>query len=377
MDGLTSLHPLRSARRLVLKFGSALLTENGAVRASWLPTVAADIAACRQAGQQVLVVTSGAVALGRGLLGLGTGKLPLPEKQAAAATGQIALAEAWRNALAAHGMTAAQILVTLEDTENRQRHLNARHTLETLLAHGAVPIINENDTVATAEIRYGDNDRLAARVAQMAGADLLILFSDIDGLYTADPRKDPVARHLPEVPRLTRAIEAMAGVAPEGISSGGMVTKLMAARIATAAGCAMMSADGRHQAPVQRLCAGARFTLFHATTTPLSARKKWIAGMVAARGRIVIDAGAERALKAGNSLLPIGVVAVENTFEKGDPVLLIGASGRTVAKGLASCSSDDARRAMGRQSAALAELPGFAGSEEMLHRDDIVLMDDV
>jgi glutamate 5-kinase len=377
MHGLSSAHPLKAARRLVLKFGSALLTDDGAVRAAWLPTVAADIAACIAAGQQVLVVTSGAVALGRGVLGLGNGKLPLPEKQAAAATGQIALAEAWRNVLAAHGLTAAQILVTLDDTENRRRHLNARHTLETLLARGAVPVINENDTVATAEIRYGDNDRLAARVAQMAGADLLILFSDIDGLYTADPRKDPAAHHLAEVPRLTPEIEAMAGVAPEGISSGGMVTKLMAARIATSAGCAMMIADGRQPAPLQRLLDGERHTLFHATTSPLSARKKWIAGMVAAKGRIVIDAGAERALRTGNSLLPVGVVDVQNDFDRGDPVLIVTPAGRTVAKGLASYGSEEARLAMGRQSGDLAELPGFAGSEEMLHRDDIVLMDDV
>ena len=240
-----------------------------------------------------------------------------------------------------------------------------------------MPVINENDTVATAEIRYGDNDRLAARVAQMAGADLLILFSDIDGLYTADPRKDPAAHHLADVPRLTPEIEAMAGVAPEGISSGGMVTKLMAARIATSAGCAMMIADGRQPAPLQRLLDGERHTLFHATTSPLSARKKWIAGMVAAKGRIVIDAGAERALRTGNSLLPVGVVDVQNDFDRGDPVLIVTPAGRTVAKGLASYGSEEARLAMGRQSGDLAELPGFAGSEEMLHRDDIVLMDDV
>jgi glutamate 5-kinase len=374
---LVSTHPLRSARRLVLKFGSALLTEGGALRAEWLETVAADIAACLNAGQQVLVVTSGAVALGRGILGLGTGKLPLPDKQAAAATGQIALAEAWRNVLAAHDLTAAQILLTLDDTENRRRHLNARHTLETLLARRAVPIINENDTVATAEIRYGDNDRLAARVAQMAGADLLVLFSDIDGLYTADPRRDSTARHLADVPRLTPEIEAMAGIAPEGISSGGMVTKLMAARIATTAGCAMMIADGRRDAPVARLCDGERHTLFQAATSPLSARKRWIAGMVAARGQIVIDAGAEKALRSGNSLLPVGVIGVQNDFDKGDPVLIVTAAGRTIAKGLAGYGSDEARLAMGRKSSDLAEIPGFAGPEEMLHRDDIVLMDEL
>jgi glutamate 5-kinase len=374
---LVSTHPLRSARRLVLKFGSALLTEGGALRAEWLETVAADIAACLDAGQQVLVVTSGAVALGRGILGLGTGKLPLPDKQAAAATGQIALAEAWRNVLAAHDLTAAQILLTLDDTENRRRHLNARHTLETLLARRAVPIINENDTVATAEIRYGDNDRLAARVAQMGGADLLVLFSDIDGLYTADPRRDPTARHLADVPRLTPEIEAMAGIAPEGISSGGMVTKLMAARIATTAGCAMMIADGRRDAPVTRLYDGERHTLFQAATSPLSARKRWIAGMVAARGQIVIDAGAEKALRSGNSLLPVGVIGVQNDFDKGDPVLIVTAAGRTIAKGLAGYGSDEARLAMGRKSSDLAEIPGFAGPEEMLHRDDIVLMDEL
>jgi glutamate 5-kinase len=366
---------LTTARRVVLKFGSALLTAGGALREPWLASVAADVAARVGAGQQVLVVTSGAVALGRGILDLGSGKLSLPHKQAAAATGQIALAEAWRNALAVHDLTAAQILLTLDDTENRRRHLNARQTLETLLTHRAVPVINENDTVATAEIRYGDNDRLAARVAQMAGADLLVLFSDIDGLYTADPRRDADARHLPEVARLTPEIEAMAGIAPEGISSGGMVTKLMAARIATTAGCAMIIADGRATSPLSRLLDGERHTLFQAMTSPLSARKRWLAGMVAVKGRIVVDAGAERALRTGNSLLPVGVVAVEQEFEKGDPVLIVTRTGQAIAKGLAGYSSDEARLAMGQQSAALAAVPGFSGPEEMLHRDDIVLLE--
>lgn len=365
-----------NARRLVLKFGSALLTAGGQLRDGWLASVAADVAALHAEGRQVLIVTSGAVALGRGILGYGPRKLTLPEKQAAAAVGQIGLAEAWRNALAHHNLHAAQILLTLDDTENRRRHLNARHTLETLLLAGAVPVINENDTVATAEIRYGDNDRLAARVAQMAGADLLVLFSDIDGLYTADPRRDPEAVHLPVVPKLTAKIEAMAGIAPEGISSGGMVTKLQAARIATTAGCAMIIADGRADHPLARLQAEERHTLFQPTTTPLSARKKWIAGMVAAHGRLVVDAGAERALQKGHSLLPVGVVEIQQTFEKGDPVLVVNQAGREVARGLVSCDSATARLAMGKPSAELAHLPAFAGHEEILHRDDIVLVQD-
>ena len=326
---------LVTARRLIVKIGSALLVApNGEMRRAWLAALIDDIARCRARGQEVLIVSSGAVAVGRGDLGLLGRALKLEEKQAAAAAGQIRLAHAYLEELGRHGLRAAQILLTPEDTEDRQRHLNARATLEQLLALGAVPVINENDTVATAEIRFGDNDRLAARVAQMISADTLVLLSDIDGLYTADPRSDAGAQHIAEVAAITPEIEAMAGPPLPGHSSGGMVTKLAAGRIALAAGCRMVIARGEGMHPLAAIESGARATWFLAPSEPRTARKRWIAGAISTAGAFVIDDGAARALARGTSLLPSGVVAVEGSFDRGDTVVVRGRDGREIARGL-------------------------------------------
>jgi glutamate 5-kinase len=366
---------LATARRLIVKIGSALLVDDatGDLKTAWLDALVADLAQCRARGQDVLVVTSGAVAVGRRHLGLGDRILRLEEKQAAAATGQIRLAHAWLEALGRHGIGVAQILLTPDDTEARRRHLNARATLEQLLALGAVPVINENDTVATAELRFGDNDRLAARVAQMISADTLVLLSDIDGLYTADPRLDPGARHLPEVRELTAEIEAMAGRAPPGASSGGMVTKLSAARIALAAGCRMAIAQGDGLHPLSALDQGARATWFIPSSEPRTARKRWIAGAVNPVGALTVDDGAAAALRRGTSLLPAGVVAVEGEFERGDAVLVKRRDGRAVARGLSAYSSADARAIAGHKSSEIETILGYRGRDEMIHRDDLVL----
>jgi glutamate 5-kinase len=367
--------PLAAARRVVLKIGSALLVDDatGRVRRDWLDALADDIAAARRRGQEVLVVSSGAIAVGRHHLGLHGRSLKLEEKQAAAATGQSRLTHAYQEALARHAITVAQVLLTFEDTEQRRRHLNARGTLSELLRLGAVPVINENDTVATEEIRYGDNDRLAARVAQMTSADALVLFSDIDGLYTADPRKDREARHLPEIAELTPAIEAMAGKAPPGYSSGGMVTKLAAARIAMAAGCRMAIADGRVAHPLQALADGARCTWFLPATSPPQARKGWIAASLRASGTLVVDDGAAAALAKGKSLLPAGVVRVSGEFERGDAVAIEDRRGRRLGRGLVAYSSRDCQRIIGHKSGEIAGILGYRGRDEMIHRDDLVL----
>lgn len=365
---------LASARRLIVKIGSALLVEeSGEIRRAWLEALAADIARCRARGQEVIVVTSGAIAVGRRLLGLRGRTLRLEEKQAAAATGQIRLAHAWQEALAKHGITVAQLLLTPDDTEERRRHLNARATLTQLLALGAVPVINENDTVATAEIRFGDNDRLAARVAQMASADTLVLLSDIDGLYTADPKKDPSARLIPEVRELSPEIEAMAGDAPPGYSSGGMVTKIAAARIAMAAGCRMVIALGKPLSPLARIEEGTPATWFLPAAEPRTARKRWIAATLAPSGSLVVDDGAAAALRRGKSLLPAGVVGVEGHFERGDCVAVRRRDGVEVARGLSAYSSEDASRIAGRKSHEIEELLGYRGRDEMIHRDDLVV----
>ena len=365
---------LSQARRLVVKIGSALLVDDsGTIRRPWLDALTDDVAALIRRGTEVLLVSSGAIAVGRRHLGLTQKALRLEEKQAAAATGQIRLAHAYQESLARHDITVAQILLTLEDTEERRRHLNARSTLNTLLRFGTLPVINENDTVATTEIRVGDNDRLAARVAAMLGADTLVLLSDIDGLYTADPRQNPGAEFIPEVAEITPAIEAMAGVAPTGYSSGGMVTKLTAGKIATGAGCRMAIADGRRLHPLKAVDEGARCTWFLASVEPRTARKRWIAGSLKPAGKLLVDAGALKALKSGKSLLPAGVTAVDGRFERGDAVLVCDAAGQEVARGLAAYSAEDARRIMGHKSREIENILGYRGREELIHRDDLVV----
>jgi glutamate 5-kinase len=366
---------LADSRRLIVKIGSALLVEeeSGHIRRAWLEALIEDIARCRERGQEVLIVSSGAVAVGRRHLGLTGRALRLEEKQAAAATGQIRLAHAYQEALARHGITTAQILLTPDDTEERRRHLNARATLNQLLGLGAVPVINENDTVATVEIRFGDNDRLAARVAQMVSADTLLLFSDIDGLYTGDPRKDSTARHIPLVRELTPDIEAMAGEAPPGYSSGGMVTKLAAARIALTAGCRMVIARGSVMHPIRAVEEGALVTWFIPSAEPLTARKRWIAGALNTTGVLTVDDGAAAALRSGKSLLPAGIVAVDGEFERGDTVIVRDRRGMETARGLSFYSSADARRILGRQSGEIAAILGYRGRDEIIHRDDLVV----
>jgi glutamate 5-kinase len=370
---------LAAARRLVVKIGSALLVaDNGEIHREWLDLMADDVARCRARGQEVILVSSGAIAVGRRHLGLAGNRLRLEEKQAAAATGQIRLAHAYQEALARHRITVAQILLTPEDTEARRRHLNARATFAQLLGLGAVPVVNENDTIATAEIRFGDNDRLAARVAQMTSADMLVLLSDIDGLYSADPRRDAEARHIPVVREIGPEIEAMAGEAAPGYSSGGMVTKLAAARIAMGAGCRMLIARGvpvagAEMAPLAAIEAGERATLFLPSGEPRSARKAWIAGTVEPSGIVVVDDGAAFALRRGRSLLPAGVVAVEGVFERGDAVVVRTRSGAEAARGLSAYSSADIRRIAGHKSGEIAGILGYRGRDEIIHRDDLAV----
>lgn len=371
---MTNERPFADYRRLVVKIGSALLTTPaGELARDWLEALAADLARLRGEGRQLIVVSSGAVALGNAPLGLAPRRSRLEEQQAAAAVGQIRLAHAWQSVMAAHGITVAQILLTPDDTEDRRRHLNARGTLETLLELGAMPVINENDTVATDELRYGDNDRLAARVAQMISADALLLLSDIDGLYTADPAVRPDAEHIPEVPRITPRIEAMAGSGVSRVGSGGMRTKLAAARIAVAAGCDMIIADGRVRSPVRALESGGRSTLFRAGASPGAARKRWIAGTLEIRGRLALDSGAIAALARGASLLPVGVTSVQGQFHRGDTVALLDPDGREVGRGLVAYGAADARRIIGRHSADIDRILGYAGRGVMVHRDDLVL----
>jgi glutamate 5-kinase len=376
LPALSAAPQLATARRVVVKIGSALVVEERSAtpRSSWLAGVAADVAAMRARGAEVVIVSSGAIALARQALGLTRKRLRLEEKQAAAAVGQIRLAGAWQEALATHGLNAAQLLLTLEDSEDRRRYLNARATLGTLLALGCIPVINENDTVATSEIRFGDNDRLAARVAEMLEADALVLLSDIDGLYTADPRRDPAAQHLPVVPKLTDEVMAMGGDPPPGYSSGGMRTKLIAARIATGAGCAMAIALGKQDRPLKAMEEGARCTWFLPAPEGRSARKRWIAGSLAPLGVLVVDAGAARALERGRSLLPAGVRAVEGSFGRGDPVSVRDEAGRELARGLSAYDAEAARLIAGRRSEEIEAILGWRGRDEMVHRDDLVVL---
>jgi glutamate 5-kinase len=366
---------LTHARRIVVKIGSSTLVDaaSGQVRAAWFDAFAQDVARLLARGQQVILVSSGAIALGRRTLGLPSGSLRLDQAQAAAAVGQIGLATAWSGGLKTLGVTAAQVLLTYADTEERRRYLNARATLNTLLGLGAVPVINENDTVATAEIRYGDNDRLAARVAAMMEADVLVLLSDIDGLYTADPRKDASAALIPVVDAVTPEIEAMAGGVGSAMGSGGMATKIMSAKLATAAGCHMAIARGDVLGPLRELETTGRVTWFRASATPQAARKTWIAGALKPQGRLTIDAGALAALHSGKSLLPAGVTAVSGTFERGDCVLVVSAVGEEIGRGLVAYDVQDATAIMGRRSAEIESLLGIQGRDEMIHRDDFVL----
>jgi len=367
---------IAAARRVVIKIGSALLVDraSGRLDAPWFEDLVADIARLRKRGQEVLVVSSGAIALGRRHLGLRSGALRLEESQAAAAAGQIRLAHAWQEALGRHEIPVAQVLLTLGDTEQRRRYLNARGTLETLLALGAVPVINENDTVATEEIRYGDNDRLAARVAQMISADCLLLLSDTTGLHTADPALDPTARLVPEVHAVTPEIEAMAGEAATDVGSGGMITKVAAGRIALAAGCHMVIASGRVRHPVLAVEQGARCTWFIASISPARVRKQWIAGSLQPRGEIVVDDGAAAALARGKSLLPAGVLRIAGEFERGDAVLIRDARGVALAHGLSAYGSADAARIVGLRSGEIEAVLGYRGREELVHRNDLAMV---
>ena len=364
-----------SAKRLVVKIGSSLLVDSatGALKATWLGSLCDDIAKLKAQGKEVIIVSSGAIALGRNVLKLPKGPLKLEDSQAAAAVGQIALAHAYEDAFRARGIVAAQVLLTLGDTEERRRYLNARNTVTTLLKLGAVPVVNENDTVATSEIRYGDNDRLAARVASMMSADCLVLLSDVDGFYTAPPGSAPDARRLDEVRDITPEIEAMAGDVGSELSRGGMVTKIEAAKIAVAGGTHMAIASGKVMHPLAALAGPAGCTWFLAHSDPIAARKRWIAGTLEPKGAVIVDKGAAEALTRGKSLLPAGVTKIEGSFERGDAVVIRNGDGAELGRGLAAYDHEDARRIIGRKSSELAEILGYRGDPELIHRDDMVL----
>jgi glutamate 5-kinase len=363
------------ARRVVVKIGSALLADRGTgtLKRAWLASLMDDVASLARAGKDVVLVSSGAIALGRHALGLPKRPLELEESQAAAAVGQISLAHAYQELARERGLTAAQILLTLGDTEERRRYLNARHTLDQLLKLRAIPVVNENDTVATSEIRYGDNDRLSARVASMVSADCLVLLSDVDGLYTAPPGLGLTARRLEVVSEITPEIEAMAGDAGTELSKGGMKTKLEAARIARAAGTHMVISSGKVLNPLAAIAEGCACTWFLAPSDPVTAKKRWIGGQLEPKGAVTVDAGAEKALRAGKSLLPAGVTRVEGTFDRGDAVVIRAADGRELGRGLVAYGRVDAARILGRRSGEIAAILGFAGRDELIHRDDMAL----
>jgi glutamate 5-kinase len=365
---------LIGAKRVVVKIGSALLVDRstGLLKADWLKALAEDVAMLKARGTDVVLVSSGSIALGRGALGLPATDLTLDQSQAAAAVGQIRLARAYEEALAPHGITTAQVLVTLEDSANRRRYLNSRATLDQLLTLGVVPIVNENDTVATDEIRYGDNDRLAAQIALTTGADHLILLSDVDGFYSANPMTDPSARRFEVIETITPEIEDMAGDGVSGLSKGGMITKLMAAKTATAGGCAMAITEGSAIRPVQALENGANATWFTAQGTPQLARKRWINSMKP-QGALVVDAGAARALSAGKSLLPAGVTAVNGDFSRGDPIEITDSTGHRLGQGLAGYTAQDAAKIKGHHSRDIEDILGYPGRAALIHRDDMAL----
>jgi glutamate 5-kinase len=366
---------LKDFRRIVVKVGSSLLVDSkaGDARADWLAALVADIATLHKDGREILIVSSGSIALGRSRLKLPRGALKLEESQGAAAVGQIALARMWSEALGAHGIDAGQVLVTLQDTEERRRYLNARSTIAKLLEWRAVPVINENDTVATTEIRYGDNDRLAARVATMASADLLVLLSDIDGLYDSPPAQNPAAKLIPVVETVTAEIEAMAGDAGSELSRGGMRTKIEAAKIATTGGTHMLIASGKIKHPLAAIAESGRCTWFLTPANPVTARKRWIAGSLEPKGTLTIDAGAVNALRAGKSLLPAGVIRIDGQFARGDAVVVRGPDTREIGRGLVAYDAEDAERIKGRSSPDVMAILGISGRAEMIHRDDLVV----
>lgn len=366
---------IQDGHRIVIKVGSALLAdqENGTVHLEWLKALAVDVAACRERGQDVVLVSSGAIAIGRRRLGLAQGKLKLDDNQAAAAAGMVRLAHAYEEVLGEFGITVGQVLLTLDDTENRRRYINARNTLEALLKLGAVPVINENDTVATDEIRFGDNDRLAARVAAMISADTLILLSDIDGLYTTDPRRNSDAIIIPEVREITTKIEAMAGSAPIGDSRGGMITKLAAAKVCLSNGCRMIIMDGKEASPLKRLEEGAVATWFLPSATPKTARKQWISGALSPAGAVVIDSGAVSALSDGKSLLPAGVISIEGNFERGDAVVIKDVNSNELGRGLITYGVQEAQLIKGHKTSEIENILGYRGRDSLIHRDDMVL----
>jgi glutamate 5-kinase len=363
------------ARRIVVKIGSGLLVDrtSGRLRATWLNSLADDVATLAALSKEVILVSSGAIALGRHHMGLSKGALELEQSQAAAAVGQVSLAHAYQEVFRTRGLATAQILLTLGDTEERRRYLNARRTLETLIAHRVIPVVNENDTVATSEIRYGDNDRLSARVASMVSADCLVLLSDVDGLYTAPPDDTPGARHVPLVTEITPEIEAMAGDAGTELSKGGMRTKIEAGRIALAAGTHMVISSGKQLHPLAQIAAGARSTWFLAPSDPVTAKKRWIAGQLEPKGLVEIDAGAEKALLSGKSLLPAGVTRVEGSFDRGDAIVIRGPDGRELGRGLVAYARRDAERIIGKRSGEIEAILGYAGRSELVHRDDMAL----
>lgn len=371
--------PFAAAYLIVVKVGSSLIVDSktGSARREWLKSLTADIAALKREGKRVILVSSGAIALGRRVLGLKSGALKLEESQAAAAAGQVRLAGAYAELFRAEDFAAAQVLLTLEDTEERRRYLNARATLKTLLDLGAVPVINENDTVATAEIRFGDNDRLSARVASMIGADQLVLLSDVDGLYTADPTRNPDARHIPLVEAITPEIEQMGGGSVSGFGRGGMEAKLVAAKIAGGAGCETIVAMGKTLNPIMALRKGGRCTRFAASTTPATAKKLWIAGVLKPQGSLFIDEGAVLALHQGKSLLPAGIKRIDGRFERGDAVAVCDVQGREIARGLAAYTASDAERIAGKHCDEIETILGYRGRDEMIHRDDLALTDRV
>lgn len=368
--------PLSGVECLTIKIGSALLVDpdTGTLRQQWLTDLTADIATLKSNGTQIVIVTSGAISLGRSILNLTNQTLPLPQIQAAASVGQVALSEAWRDTLAPHNITTGQILLTPNITEERRRYINARATISTLLSLGAIPIINENDSVATSEIRYGDNDRLSARVASMIGADCLVLLSDVDGLYTAPPESNRDAKHLPIVKDITPQIEAMAKGAASHLSRGGMTTKIDAAKIATQSGTSMIITNGTKSHPLAAITKGAKYTFFPAKRSPAAARKRWILGTLDVKGQIYIDAGAGRALFNGKSLLPIGVTRVKGEFEHGDAVSIRGPEGNEIARGLAGMNKEEANLAKGKKSQAIIGMFGHMNRTELVHADNLVLI---